>query len=392
MFANGATRSRVSTPEGVPDRPHGTDVVALTISGLRKTYDNGKLAIDDLSLEVEQGEVLSLLGPSGCGKTTTLKCIAGLERADAGRIVLESRDVFSAGQGRDVMVPPERRDLAMVFQQYALWPHMNVTENVIFGLRMRKVAKGKAIELAENALRRVRLWNERDRRISQLSGGQQQRVALARAIAGNPKIILFDEPLSNLDARLRQDMRLELLELREALGFTAVYVTHDQEEAFSISSRIVIMNEGKIVQFGTPSHVWNEPASPFVAEFIGSTNRVHGQVTEHDHADDRAFTVRTEGGQVLAVTGDHRPDPGAPVQLYFKVGSVRITTDRPGTAPNVWHGEVTLESFQGESVLVKVACGASTVVSRQNGWPIGGKRTVYVHIPPDEIKCYRLDD
>lgn len=214
----------------------------ISIRGLRKTFGSF-VAIEGFSLDVREGEVVSLLGPSGCGKTTTLRCLAGLETPTSGEIEVQGKLVYSSD--RRINLPPEQRNLSMVFQQYALWPHLSVFENVAFGLRVRRVPAETLFAKAKGALERVRLWEKQDRRISELSGGQQQRVALARALAIDPKIVLFDEPLSNLDAKLRAELRLELLQLQRDLRFSAIFVTHDQDEAISLSSRIVIMNQGR---------------------------------------------------------------------------------------------------------------------------------------------------
>jgi iron(III) transport system ATP-binding protein len=249
-------------------------VANVSIEGLTKRF-GGKTpttAIDNLDLEIEPGEFLVLLGPSGCGKTTTLRCIAGLETASEGRIAFGERTVFDAA--RRVNVPPNKRNVGMVFQSYALWPHMTVRKNVGYPLRVRKIRGKQANEWIEDVARLVETSELLDRYPAQLSGGQQQRVALSRGLVARPDLVLFDEPLSNLDARLREVVRSEIHELHERLKFTAVYVTHDQVEALGLGDRLAIMRRGVLEQLGRPDHIFEEPATEYVADFIGMVNRV----------------------------------------------------------------------------------------------------------------------
>jgi ABC-type Fe3+/spermidine/putrescine transport system ATPase subunit len=250
--------------------PH-TRLVDLELQHLDKSF--GKLKVlDDLSLNVSKGELCCLLGPSGCGKTTTLKIIAGFLEPDAGAVRLSGKDITRR--------PPQRRDVGMVFQNYALFPHINVFGNVAYGLRRRKRPKDEIKERVVQTLRLVRLDGYEGRRIHELSGGQQQRVALARALIIEPNLLLLDEPLSNLDARLRADMRDEIRHIQRDLNITTLYVTHDQEEAMSIADRIVVMNQGVIEQIGSPREVYDKPASKFVADFIGRANFLQGRVVQ----------------------------------------------------------------------------------------------------------------
>jgi putative spermidine/putrescine transport system ATP-binding protein len=237
----------------------------LEVRGLRKTYEN-VVALHEATLEVSDGEFLTLLGPSGCGKTTLLRMIAGITESDQG-------EVWLAGKRIDKL-PPEARNIGMVFQSYALFPHMTVFNNLAFGLRMRGVNRTAIKERVKDALTLVNLSNYAERFPRQLSGGQQQRVALARAVVIEPALLLLDEPLSNLDAKLRDQLRHDLRELQQKLGITSIYVTHDQSEALALSDRIVVMNEGRIVEIGTPSELYQEPRSRFTAEFLGSTNLI----------------------------------------------------------------------------------------------------------------------
>ena len=246
----------------------------VSIRGLSKRF-GGKVpttAVDSLDIEIEPGEFLVLLGPSGCGKTTTLRCIAGLESADEGSIAFGDRTVFDAGRGTNV--PPNKRNIGMVFQSYALWPHMTVRQNIGYPLRARRVKRSVAAEWIEEAAELVDCSALLDRYPGQLSGGQQQRVALSRGLVARPDLVLFDEPLSNLDARLRDQVRTEIHELHQRLRFTAVYVTHDQSEALALGDRLAIMRSGKVEQLGRPEEVFEEPATEYVAGFIGMENRL----------------------------------------------------------------------------------------------------------------------
>ncbi|MBU6498077.1 MAG: ABC transporter ATP-binding protein [Rhodospirillales bacterium] len=244
-------------------------MTSLSLDGLRREY-GATVAVDRVDLEMQQGELVALLGPSGCGKTTTLRMVAGFVAPTSGRVVIGGRDVTAA--------PPYARDTGMVFQGYALFPHMSVAENVGFGLEMRRVPRAERGARIAEALRLVRLEGLAERRPAQLSGGQQQRVALARALVVNPAVFLLDEPLSNLDARLRAEVRVEIRALQQRLGLTTLFVTHDQEEALTMADRLVVMQGGRVRQTGTPEEVYERPADLFVAGFIGSCNILRGVV------------------------------------------------------------------------------------------------------------------
>jgi iron(III) transport system ATP-binding protein len=249
-------------------------VANVSIRSLTKRFGgkNPTTAIDDLDLEIEPGEFLVLLGPSGCGKTTTLRCIAGLETGEEGAIAFGDRTVFDAA--KRINVPPNKRNIGMVFQSYALWPHMTVRKNISYPLRTKRVKREQSTQWVEEVAALVDTTPLLDRYPAQLSGGQQQRIALARGLVARPELVLFDEPLSNLDARLRDQVRSEIHELHGRLGFTAVYVTHDQVEALALGDRLAIMNSGRIEQLATPEEVFEEPASEYVAGFIGMANRL----------------------------------------------------------------------------------------------------------------------
>jgi len=246
------------------------NAASVVFEDVAKVYGGKVRAVDGISLRIEPGELVTLLGPSGCGKTTTLRMIAGLERATSGRILIDGRDVTG--------LPATERDVSMVFQSYALFPHMTVMENVAYGLESSRVPKRAAAEKAQAGLDLVGLAGYDDRLPSELSGGQQQRVAVARALVLEPQVLLFDEPLSNLDARLRRRVREDIRDMQRKLGLTVVYVTHDQEEALAVSDRIIVMNDAAIAQIGTPRELYDSPASAFVADFIGEANLLPCQV------------------------------------------------------------------------------------------------------------------
>jgi len=242
-------------------------MISLTLSNISKRFGE-VVAVDDLNLDVEPGSFLTLLGPSGCGKTTVLRCIAGLEEPDEGEIRIGDRIVFSRAEG--LLVPPGKRGLGLVFQSYALWPHMTVFQNVAFGLELQKLDKNEIAHRVQESLADLQMAGMEERYPHEMSGGQQQRVAVARMLAARPDVFLMDEPLSNLDARLRMDMRVELKRLHRASGATTIYVTHDQLEALTMSTQIAVMCRGQLFQVGTPDEIYRQPANLFVADFIGS--------------------------------------------------------------------------------------------------------------------------
>jgi iron(III) transport system ATP-binding protein len=275
-------------------------MMGISVKGLVKRYGD-RTIVDHIAFDIAPGELVSLLGPSGCGKTTTLRCIAGLETPEAGSIAIDGQTVFDAAEG--VAVEPYNRAIGMVFQSYAIWPHMTVFENVAFPLRVRRVKQQDIERRVMRALERVALGEFRDRSSQQLSGGQQQRVAVARAIVHEPPVLLFDEPLSNLDARLRDQARAELRQLRRELNVSTIYVTHDQAEALSLSDRVLVMRDGRICQYGTPQEIYGQPRDPFVAEVAGIVNFFTVTVQ-----DDR--TSATSPGGAVFQTDRAAPRPG----------------------------------------------------------------------------------
>lgn len=367
----------------------------LTVQNLGRIFQRGRGdggGIRQLELDVERGEFISLLGPSGCGKTTTLRCIAGLETPDHGHIELDGTVLFSSdpsSRRRTVNVPPERRGIAMVFQDYALWPHMDVFENVAFGLRGARISRaGVAVEV-ERALRSVRLWDHRDKRVSQLSGGQQQRVALARAMAPNPKLILFDEPLSNLDTQLRDELRLEILELQKRMGLTAIWVTHDQEEALGLSARIVLMNDGEVEQIGRPPDLWNTPSTSFVASFLGSTNRISGTVVVTEDGRGRTLALAVnEAAQVLLPEGTGL-EPGERASIYIRPSAITISDKPFQRRRNVWRAQVIGQMFHGEYTIVTLAFGGTRVRVRNDHYFESLPEFLDVHVDPSDVVAFR---
>ena len=324
----------------------------LEIRDLTVSYEKNAPTLDRFNLNVEQGELVSLLGPSGCGKTTTLRSVAGFIQPDAGQIVINGRDYTN--------LPPHRRDIGLVFQSYALFPHLTVFHNVAFGLRRRRIPKAEVYARVDNALKMVGLEAFADRRPAQLSGGQQQRVALARATVIEPQVLLLDEPLSNLDAGLRVDMRQEIRRTQQQLGITTLYVTHDQVEAMSISDRVVVMNQGEIEQIGIPENIFAAPETVFVAGFMGFDNHFSAIV---ESVQDRKLRVKWGGAHIelrwQAELGS--PQSGARAEVFFRAdhASLSAGSDARGLA-----GRVILRTFHGNEVqyLVETEIGEFNIM------------------------------
>ncbi len=293
-------------------------------------------AVDDVSLAIRSGELFFLLGPSGCGKTTLLRCVAGFGRPDSGRIRFGDRDITE--------IPPHQRNTAMVFQNYALWPHMTVRDNVAFGLRVRKVSRSERRRRADEALDRVQMSAYAHRKPNELSGGQQQRVALARALVIEPQCLLLDEPLSNLDAKLRLEMRGEIRRICKQAGLTAIYVTHDQKEALSIADRIALMKDGRVVQIGKPHELYVKPANRFVADFLGETNFVEGTLVGSG-AD--GTEVHTALGVVRSAGAPDSLTVGRNVVLSIRPESIHIGSE-PSSKMNVFEGKLGQTVYLGE--------------------------------------------
>ena len=317
-------------------------------------------AVQGISFTANAGEHLTLLGPSGCGKTTTLRAIAGLEKPSSGEIVLGDRPLFSSS--RRVNLSTEKRGVSMVFQSYAIWPHMSVFENVAYGLRVRRIEEPKIAESVSRALELVQMTNVTHRPASMLSGGQQQRVALARAIAFAPSVVLFDEPLSNLDAKLRGQMRVELRDLQARLEITSIYVTHDQEEALAISDRIIIMNGGKIEQYGTPDDIYNRPRNRFVADFIGSANILEGTLRQSDATGNILF--ESKDGQLLHGNAPY-PVTGKETEVAIRTAYINLSEDSGTVDENQFRGTIRRRMFHGDFIQYIVRwVGGELVVRR----------------------------
>jgi len=319
-------------------------LATVSLRGLTKRF-GAAAAVDGLNLEIGDGEFVSLLGPSGCGKTTTLRLIAGLLQPDAGEILVDRDPVSSPS----VLVPPERRHMSMIFQSYAVWPHMTVFHNVAYGLKFKRLSRPEIRREVEGILRLVRLEELKDRYPAELSGGQQQRVALARALVVRPRILLLDEPLSNLDANLREEMRFEIRRLHEEFRITTIYVTHDQAEAMVTSDRIAVMHQGRMVQVGTPQEVFERPESRFVAEFIGKTNILPGRWEDDQR-------VLLGDGLRLRVAGGERFQKGDEVFVCLRPHQIFLLASTAEVQPwsakgyNLFSGIIQRRIYFGDAV------------------------------------------
>jgi iron(III) transport system ATP-binding protein len=346
------------------------------------------LAVDHVSFNVKEGEILSLLGPSGCGKTTVLRTIAGLEDIDEGEISLDGNVITSPK--KKLFVSPEKRLLGLVFQSYALWPHMKVRENVSYGLKVRKFPKGDVDRRVKSALETVGLSGLENRYPAQLSGGQQQRVALARNIAYEPKVLLLDEPLSNLDRKVRDRMRSELHVLLKRIGITAVYVTHDQEEAFVISDRIILMKDGKIVQEAGPKELYDAPKCTFAAEFIGRANILKANVISLDEKKKTARLELPELGGELSCRYDCDVFPRGIQQVLVRYNEISMSESEPPCSENVFRGEVISRDFRGSVTDHKVNVGTVQLIVTTHKFCTlshsSEKKDVYLYLPPEAIR------
>ncbi|MBG9737138.1 ABC transporter ATP-binding protein [Paenibacillus alvei] len=317
-------------------------MIEVALEHVSKQFGNVK-GVTDVNIRIQPGEFFTFLGPSGCGKTTTLRMIAGFYFPSEGRIAFGNQDVTT--------IPPNKRNTGMVFQNYALFPHMTVFENIAFGLQVRKVPKSEVVERVERAQRQVHLEGYGNRRIDQLSGGQQQRVALARALVIEPQILLLDEPLSNLDAKLREETRIEIKRLQLELGITTIYVTHDQAEAMAMSDRIMVMQGGVVQQIGSPEEIYNRPVNRFVASFIGESNLWEGTVEqiENDEAVVRVAPGLSLRGLAANVSPDCTLEAGRKVTLSIRPESIREAR-QDDIGDNIVMGNVVISEFTGVSV------------------------------------------
>ena len=349
----------------------------IELQNISKTYEDGFTAVSDVNLYVKKGEFITFLGPSGCGKTTTLRLIAGFDTPTQGRILLNGQDIAS--------LPPYERPINTVFQRYALFPHMNIYENIAFGLRQKKMKEDVISKKVKKVLELVDLEGFEKRTVATLSGGQQQRIAIARAVVNEPEILLLDEPLGALDLKMRKEMQLELKEMHDRLGITFIYVTHDQEEALTMSDTIVVMAEGKIQQIGTPEDIYNEPKNAFVADFIGDSNIFNGIMTGH-------LKARFCGGEFACVDD---VEEGTHITAVVRPEDVILTSPEEGTI----RGEVTSVIFKGIHYEITVQSGKSEMVvqsvrSAKVGDHVGMKvdpDNIHIMIAEDHTNYFAVD-
>jgi iron(III) transport system ATP-binding protein len=349
----------------------------LVVDDLVKVFPGDVYAVNHVSLTIREGQFVTLLGPSGCGKTTTLNCIAGLEQPDAGRITVGAAVLTDVA--RRTILPPERRNLGMVFQSYALWPHMTVHDNLAFGLKLKKVPGAEIQKRIADVLELVGLAGLAERYPFQLSGGQQQRVALARAVVAQPRVLLLDEPLSNLDAKVREQARFWLRELQQRVGITTVYVTHDQDEALAISDMIAVMSAGHLVQYAPPNEIYERPASRFVADFIGQTSFLRATVVESTGGIIRAKLV--SNGAVLSSTiADRVYAPGVAVLLAIRSERIELGAD---DGDNVIDARIKSFVYVGSAYeyILETSEGEIRASSPES---VAGPG-VRLHLPPDAI-------
>jgi spermidine/putrescine transport system ATP-binding protein len=355
------------------------DIFAVEVRNVTKRFPGpgggagGEVvAVDDVSIKIHDGEFFSLLGPSGCGKTTTLRMIAGFEHPTSGEIYIRGKPMG--------LTPPYQRNTNMVFQNYALFPHMDIARNVAFGLEMKRVDKAQIQQRVEEALTMVRLPGYGRRRPNQLSGGQQQRVALARALVNRPEVLLLDEPLGALDLKLRKEMQLELKTLQKEVGITFVYVTHDQEEALTMSDRIAVMHQGRVLQIGSPTEIYERPARRFVADFIGDTNFLEGVVEEQR---DDLVTVRVDADLPVLVQAEGTFQPGSQVSLAVRPEKIRLLPKPAGGDHNSFPCQVEQVVYVGTDTRFRVRISENIVIA---------VREQNVISTPDPTAYYADDD
>jgi iron(III) transport system ATP-binding protein len=350
-------------------------LASVELRGLTKRF--GSLAVvDDVSLRIDHGQLVCLLGPSGCGKTTTLRLIAGFLEPSDGEIHVGDRVVSSRAR----TLPPESRKMSMIFQSYALWPHMTVAENIVYGLRLRKLDRDTIAKKLAAILATTKLEVLAQRYPGELSGGQQQRVALARALIVEPETLLLDEPLSNLDANLREEMRFEIRRLHDEYRYTTVYVTHDQSEAMTTADLIAVMNGGRIDQLGTPEDIYDRPQSEFVARFIGASNVINGAARDANHVAFAGATLQVVGAKL---------DPGQKAIVAIRQHDIQLSTRAPPTPDNTVKAVVTRQVFLGASrdYMVETPDGTTlrVVTSTDNAVPRGTE--VWLYLPPERCRA-----
>ena len=350
-------------------------MASVELRGLTKRY--GDVAVvDNISLTIEHGHLVCLLGPSGCGKTTTLRLIAGFVEPSGGEIRVGDRVMSSPAQ----TLPPERRNMSMIFQSYALWPHMTVAENIVYGLKLRKTGKATIAAKLDAILATTRLAPLASRYPGELSGGQQQRVALARALIVEPETLLLDEPLSNLDANLREEMRFEVRRLHDAYRYTTVYVTHDQSEAMTTADLIAVMNGGKIEQAGSPEDIYDRPRSEFVARFIGASNVLKGMGRDASHVDFAGIALRCVGEPIKA---------GVATAISIRPHDIAISANEPRGTENVVPATVVRQVFLGDSrdYMVEAKDGTQLRALTTPDEKIAPGSAVWLHLPPQRCRA-----
>jgi len=350
-------------------------LASVDLRGLTKRF--GSLAVvDDVSLTIDHGQLVCLLGPSGCGKTTTLRLLAGFLEPTGGEIHVGDRLVSSTAR----TLPPEQRKMSMIFQSYALWPHMTVAENIVYGLRLRKMDRATIAKKLDVILKATKLEVLAQRYPGELSGGQQQRVALARALIVEPETLLLDEPLSNLDANLREEMRFEIRRLHDEYRYTTVYVTHDQSEAMTTADLIAVMNAGKIDQLGSPEDIYDRPQSEFVARFIGASNVIKGEARDENHVAFAGATLRVVGAKLKA---------GQSAAVAIRQHDIQLSTQAPPSPDNTVKATVTRQVFLGASrdYMVETADGTTLriVTSTENAVARGTE--VWLTLPPERCRA-----
>jgi iron(III) transport system ATP-binding protein len=350
-------------------------VASVELHKLTKRF--GSLAVvDDVSLRIDHGQLVCLLGPSGCGKTTTLRLLAGFLEPTDGEIHVGDRQVSSKSR----TLPPEQRKMSMIFQSYALWPHMTVAENIVYGLRLRKIDRETIAKKLDVILKTTKLQALAQRYPGELSGGQQQRVALARALIVEPETLLLDEPLSNLDANLREEMRFEIRRLHDEYRYTTVYVTHDQSEAMTTADLIAVMNAGKIDQLGTPEDIYDRPQSEFVARFIGASNVIKGTARDDHHVSFSGATLQVVGAKL---------NPGHSAAVAIRQHDIRLSTEMPHAPQNAVKATVTRQVFLGANrdYMVETSDGTTLRVIAPTETAVPKGTEVWLYLPPERCRA-----
>ncbi|MBI4525213.1 MAG: ABC transporter ATP-binding protein [Deltaproteobacteria bacterium] len=364
----------------------------VKIESLEKFFGEDKERVHVLkgvSLDIPEGSLYTFLGPSGCGKTTTLRCVAGLERPEKGTINIDGKPVFSSGER--IYVPTNKRPIGMVFQSYAIWPHMTVFENVAYPLTIQRRPKSEIKKRVEDVLKIVGLHGLEDRPAPKLSGGQQQRVAFARALVNEPKVMLLDEPLSNLDARLRVQMRLEIKALQRRINITTIFVTHDQAEALAISDQIAVMHAGKLIEVGTPHQLYSRPKRKFTATFLGLTNLIDGKVVESP-GDSKPAKIETKKG-VFTFIPATRLEKGHPAVISIRPEHIQVHKQKPQQLENVVEGTVKEAIFMGDAYHCQIAVGDTLLKVHTHPFlTMSPGETVYLHLDPQSCNGLPAED